>query len=320
MLISSTVYDILNNVKMQCGRPKDVKQTVDNVMITCPHHKQGNENKPSCGVLTRTKKVVGSGKIVTSEEGTVHCFTCGYVATFPELISNLFGYNDGGKFGLEWLKKNYVSVEIENRKIDLDISRDIKDDLRIIGEDELKQYRYTHPYMYERGLTDKIIEHFDVGYDRKTKCLTFPVNNYKGECIFIQRRSVNSKFFKNEKLPKGETLYAIDKIYENIEKVDKVYIVESILDALTVWKYGGYAVSLLGLKLMPKQLRLLISLPKRRIVIATDNDKYGQEAKYQIKRQLSPYKMLYHFEYPDGVKDLNDMTKDQYDNLNLKFL
>lgn len=31
-----------------------------------------------------------------------------------------------------------------------------------IREQELDKYRYIHPYMYERELTDKIIERFDI--------------------------------------------------------------------------------------------------------------------------------------------------------------
>ena len=34
-----------------------------------------------------------------------------------------------------------------------------------VTEEELKSYRFTIPYMYERKMTDALIEKFDVGYD-----------------------------------------------------------------------------------------------------------------------------------------------------------
>lgn len=37
--------------------------------------------------------------------------------------------------------------------------------LKICIRKELDRYRYIHPYMYKRGMTDDLIEKFDVGYD-----------------------------------------------------------------------------------------------------------------------------------------------------------
>lgn len=318
MIISSSVYEILLDLQQQTGYLKDVKETRNNIMITCPFHKGGTENKPSCGVSTKEKTQFIDGRRVTYPPGTVHCFTCGYVATFTQLISHVFGVQDEGQFGKKWLAKNYVSMEIENRRISVDIQRTSKKEAVYVSEAELKKYRYIHPYMYKRGLNDTLIEYFDIGYDRETKTITFPVKDRYGNCLFIQRRSVQTKFFKNEEVPKGSTLFGIDKVYENLEKVKKLFLVESHFDALSVWKYGGYAVSLMGLELLPGHKEILKQLPIRSLVIATDNDKRGQAAKYKIRKELKDYKILYHFNYPCGVKDMNDMTKEQFDNLNIK--
>lgn len=321
VMITAPMYDIINKLQAETGAIKDVKDLDDNIMVTCPSHKGGNENKPSCGVLAHEKKELRNGEVKTYPKGMTNCFTCGYVATLPEYISNVLGYDDGGKEGTLWLMKNFASVEIENRDLNITFNRgNAIAEKHIITEDELAMYRYTHPYMYKRGLTDDLIEYFDIGYDKETKCLTFPVNNEYGECIFIQRRAVNSKFFKNEKAPKGETLYGIDKIYENIHHVDKLYITESILDALTVWAYGGYAVSMMGLILQPKQLQILKKLPIRVIVIATDNDEYGRKALNTIKNQLKDFKILYKVKYPTGIKDMNDFTYEQFKDINLQII
>ena len=54
--------------------------------------------------------------------------------------------------------------------------------------------------MYERGLTDEIIERFDIGYDRERREITFPIKDLSGKVRFISGRSVKGKFFK---LPQG---------------------------------------------------------------------------------------------------------------------
>ena len=62
-----------------------------NALITCPIHKNGKENHPSCYVrLTEGDNV---------KEGTVFCFTCRYNTNLQTFISNCFGYDDFGKFG-----------------------------------------------------------------------------------------------------------------------------------------------------------------------------------------------------------------------------
>ena len=55
-----------------------IEKKGNNLRITCPVHKGGCESRPSCDVLLEDK-VVGK-KIVPA--GTVHCFSCGYSASF----------------------------------------------------------------------------------------------------------------------------------------------------------------------------------------------------------------------------------------------
>ena len=60
---------------------KDINEAGNNVMVTCPFHKDGLERRPSCGI-----------SIVDAENapaGTVHCFTCGKTMFFDKFISYL---------------------------------------------------------------------------------------------------------------------------------------------------------------------------------------------------------------------------------------
>lgn len=290
--------------------------TPDNIMVSCPYHKDGQERKPSAGFR--------------KSDGTFHCFTCGEVHTLQEVISHCFGHYDDlvGSFGWKWLTKNFLMLEVENRAvIPLNLSRNKRNtksnkitlpNEKNVTQDELERFRYIHPYMYKRKLTDGIIEKFDVGYDKETDSLTFPVRDINGDCLFIVRRSVKGKHFN---IPKGveKPLYGIYELYQSteIEKQD-VIVCESIIDALTCWVYGKYALALngLGTELQFEQLR---KLPCRKLIIATDNDIAGFRAKERIKKTVNN-KLLKQYVFPENRKDINELTKEEFENLQEIFL
>lgn len=92
-------------------------------------------------------------------------FLVGESCSLEQLISRCFGHNDLGQYGLNWLKNNFLGDILQERSIYINTERKL---LKInprsstIDEKELDSYRYIHPYMYERKLTDEIIELFDI--------------------------------------------------------------------------------------------------------------------------------------------------------------
>ena len=313
--------EVLNELKYQLEangikRFAEFKPGPRNIQFNCPVHAEGQERKPSCGISTVNKEEVPAG--------TVHCFTCGYTATLEQMISHCFGKDDEGAFGKEWLIKNFLTISIENRKdIILDLKRgNNKNITKYISEEELESYRYYHPYMYKRRLTDEIIEQFDVGYDKHfelidkfgkvksiLRCLTFPVRDISGGTLFIARRSVDIKFFH---YPEG-----VDKpvygLYELPKDVNEVIICESILNALTCYTYGKPAVALLGLG-TEYQYDQLRKLGCRKIITALDPDDAGQRATEKLKRALKGNKLVTSFILPEG-RDINDLEKEEFENL-----
>lgn len=289
----------------------------DHIQITCPYHSNGMERKPSAGIR--------------KNDGVFHCFACGEVHSLQEVISHCFGHYDDliGKWGWQWLLRNFATVEVEERKdVDLDFSRNSVVRNRsvrgnqFVTEKELDKYRYTHPYMKKRGLTDEIIEMFDIGYDRNTDCITFPVRDIRGNCLFIARRSVNTKFFN---YPEGveKPLYGLYEYYNHAEgeygakhciDCSQVIVCESMLDALSFWTVDKCAVALNGLgnELQFEQLR---NLPCREIILATDMDERGLAARERIRKNLNNTKLIAEYFFPKGRKDANDCTKEELKNL-----
>lgn len=311
-LIMTDELDILKELKRQLYLSgvdlfhKTLKSG-DNIMTTCPFHKNGQEKKPSFGMLTKSK---GGDKA-----GTCHCFGCGWSGSLSEMISNCFGYDDLGVYGTKWLTRNFLVVDIESRDdIDLDLNRDsnkVVSNKTYVSEEELDSYRYYHDYMYKRKLTNEVIELFDIGYDKNTDCLTFPVRDINGNTLFIARRSVSTKFF-NYPTNVEKPVYGL---YELSNKyASEVIICESMLDALTCWVYGKYAVALNGLG-NDLQFEQLKQMRCRKFILATDMDDAGLKARKRIKGKLKGKLVTEYIWDVNYAKDINDMSEDMFNNL-----
>lgn len=326
--ILSSLDDILSELKSELTANHydllaDIKPTGDeNIMVTCIYHSNGKERKPSAGIKRGN--------------GVYHCFTCGETHTLPEFISDCFGRNDMGAFGWSWLLRNFVSIESEDRerrKIDIDFSRtksDKEDTYKeYVTEEELDSYRYYHKYWTERGIIDeRIIELFDLGYDKDTKCITMPVRDKDGNCLFVARRSVRTKFFN---YPKGvsKPLYGLYELYRllsggrgsakiNVRSVimnmiGEIFVCESMIDCILLWQAGHYAVALNGLG-NSLQMQQLKDLPCRELILATDNDKAGDGARDRIKKCVKG-KIFSEILFPKQIKDIGECTHTQVENI-----
>lgn len=325
-IIQSDTQSILDMLKFDLAqhgvdRFHIFRNNGENIQTNCPFHKNGQERKPSFGV--------------NGEIDKCHCFSCGWSGTIEEMISELYGYQDEGKFGKRWLIKRFNTVEIETRpnimegfngRNNNDIHR-FKQHIQgnksteqysgEITEEELDKYRYIHPYMYERKMDDRVIEIFDVGYDKETECITFPIRDKNGNCLFIARRSVNTKFFS---YPQGveKPLYGLYELYQLDEFPKEIYICESMIDAITIWTHcDKYAVALNGLG-NDLQFSQLNNMPNRTFILATDNDSAGIKARIRLKKYITN-KIIKEIILPSNRKDINECTYNEFENIKITF-
>lgn len=283
-----------------------IRNSPKDVMVCCPYH---GEHRPSAGIR--------------KSDGQFHCFACQETHSLQEVISFYFGHTDDilGKFGWNWLLKNFATMQVEDRKpIELNITRGQKEiaEQTYVSEEELDKYRYYHPYWAKRGITDeRIIEFFDLGFDKATNSITFPVRDIEGRTLFVARRSVQTKFFN---YPEGvvKPLYGLYELYHSriisgSRNGVAVIVCESMIDCLRLWQNNRPAVALNGLgnDLQFQQLR---DLPCRRLKLATDNDKAGQSARERIKQNVTN-KIITEVKIPEGCKDIGDCTDEQIQNL-----
>lgn len=326
IVFNCEIEDIINKLKTQVDYFEKMKSSGDNLMVQCPYHSGGKEKRPSAGFR--------------KSDGIFHCFACGETHTLPEVISYCLGYDDKGLHGWSWLLKNFISIEKEERQdVRLDLERDTNNGIndidvthsrRIItgdhsrcinyqgnstnyvSEQELDSYRYIHPYMYKRKLTDDIIEKFDIGYDAATESITFNCKDRIGNTIFVARRSIIGKRFNYPKDVEKQ-VYGIYELYQLPKFPDEVYICESMIDCLTLWSIGKYACALngTGTQLQYKQLR---EMPCRAFILATDNDEAGRKARKRLRKELYN-KLIYEVILPENRKDINECTIEELNNL-----
>ncbi len=328
VMFNCDVEQVIDELRAQlsingsCYLQKEPKRSGNSIQVQCPFHGDGMERKPSGGI---TLVPIRKGNRVI-EEGTFHCFACGKICDLPEFISRCFEQDDPmGKFGWQWLTKNFLSLNVEERKdIDLDFGRNHKhkkQEPTYITEEELDKYRYYHPYWGKRGITnDNIIELFDLGFENDTQCITFPVRDIQGNCLFVAKRSVKTKWFN---YPEGveKPLYGLYELNAttlvNGHKVHilpsfpkEIIVCESMIDALTCWQYGKYAVALNGTG-NDLQFKQLSELPCRELVLATDNDEAGRKARQRIRQNVHN-KIITEYILPEGKKDINELTEEEF--------
>lgn len=308
--IVDIIYDVKSEVEHE-GFLRHVNEIGNNVMVTCPIHKDGMEDKPSCGVTTTEMKRHDGSRM---EAGTVNCFTCGYVASLPEFISNALGYNDRGKQGFKWLSRRYQYVAVEERKpVQIVRTAEAQMPVQYVPEEVLATYRYTHPYMYRRGLLDRFIEIFDIGYCTKTDSITFPIKDINGNCLFIQKRSVQGKRFENDTNASKATLYGIDVLQKNGAKSSELVIVESPIDVITLWQWGIPALGTMQAIPTQQQIELIDKLPAKLITLAQDNDKAGDVGATRMRDKLT--KAVRRVQFPEHIGDVNEATKEEYEQM-----
>lgn len=143
-------------------------------------------------------------------------------------------------------------------------------------------------YFIKRGLSKKIIEKFNLGYDPEKKVATIPYNpDCKG---YVHRILWNSD---NKYCKFGNGIFNIDALYDS--SVDAllfgsryyVFVTEGQLDALSIVEIGLDAIGLGGTNEVSKLVKQLKEKPCNKIlVLALDNDKAGRRATGKFIEEL----------------------------------
>lgn len=200
--------------------------------------------------------------------------------------------------------------DVDKLELNIDFNFDTKVDT-IISLEEYKKYAFRSPYLAGRGVSEKVQSAFKVGFDPQSKAVAFAWTDIKGNIVNVKFRSVKSKIFFY--YPEGQAIkdhiYGMNFVYKM--NCEKVYLVESEIDALYLWSNGYPAIALGNSKFNDKRKQLIMRSPIKTLVLATDNDRVGREVREKVINAIVGYKELHDLILPDNVKDVNDLTPEQ---------
>ena len=304
-IITTPIEIILKQVNLETHgiKYKQIKDCGDNLMVSCPRHKGGTENHPSCSVLNVETKDIPIG--------FHHCFTCGLDVPIETAIG--IAFDKDTQFGKDWLKERFGDVWLEEKEILLPIEISApkpKDKPKCVDESILSDYDYYHNYMWSRKLSKEVVDKFRVGYDPKREMITFPVWDEYGNLVMITGRSVRIKMFHIDK-DVEKPVYLLNFMLQ--DKVKTVYVCESQINALYMNSLGYPSVALIGTG-SSHQYSVLRKCGIRNYILMFDGDEAGRKGAERFKKSLGNECMITDIILPNG-KDVNDLSEEEIKNL-----
>lgn len=253
----------------------------------------------------------------------------------PSFFVNLTGeyagtWRDSGFYDAEWEKGGFVKLlsfmrnetyeeteeylalmyGVELTYDDIDISLptlDLVPKRKALPKDFLKPYKYRHPYLTKRGISEKVQRMMCIGYDKESKAVVIPWFNARQEIANCKFRAVRGKVFwyAKDALPIKHLVYGIDAIYAT--KADTAVLCEAEIDALSWMTWGVPAIAVGGVHFTDKQADIIKRSPIKHLIIGGDNDKQGEKLKQAVQAKLGGYMDLSEVIYPLGYKDANEV-------------
>lgn len=299
LIVDLRQYILAKTGKLYFSR---IKNTPKDLMVSCPFHKGGQERKPSCGI----KKVSDDKGVV----GTVHCFSCGVTTNIDLMVQQILGvlYNEDEVESLFKLKMLVAqSILTEKPKLTL-FKIPTKSN---VTEDILRHYRFYHPYLQQRGITEDVAKLYDIGYDDFNKQITFPIRDINKNILGVGRRSI---LYKKYYYPINmiKPLYGV---YELPRFIRYLWIVEGPFNlwSLRVWNKTGVALLGTGTEHQYKQL---LDISCDGFVLSLDPDEAGMRGTYKVGEfLLANHKHNINVSLIPTGKDVNDLQEEEFKSI-----
>lgn len=275
-----------------------IESAGDRLKITCPNHKNGKERHPSCFIYNRYDDD-------DVEFGTCHCFTCGYVARLPKLVSDVLNISiDDAE---NWLIEDFADIVVESTKILPPIEINNVTERTRIDKNELLKYQEYNDYMWKRKLSKEVVDFFHIGYNKEHNSIMFPVWDEHGNLVMFTERYIDTKRFD---IPSNVTkpVYLLNFIKKY--GFNKVIVVESQINALTCWTYGIPAIALFGTG-TKYQYDLLNTSGIRNFILMFDGDEAGRKGAERFKKNIRDDVLVTDILMPNGM-DVNDLSYEQF--------
>lgn len=303
-ILNVPVIDVLYRLRLALtnGKLREIKDGTENIVVTCPDHSGGQESHPACNIYI--------GEDSNIDYGYFNCFVCGSRGSFLRFVAHCFESSE--EYAKNWLLKNFEGQVIENKIFlgeEIKIGKKTKKALPKLDEAILDQYQTWTPYLGQRKLSREVCEFFNVRYDPKYRQVIFPAYDIHGNLVMLPKRSIDTKtFYLNKEQEKP--VYCLNYIEKYGYKT--ALVTEGPFDTLTGWQYGFPTIGMWG-QFSDYQIEQINKSCLNVLYIAFDNDEAGEKFRQALKTRLNSRFILIDVKLPKGKKDINDLTKEEFE-------
>lgn len=307
-IVKKPILEILQRLQLDLtnGKLRDIKVGTENIVVTCPCHDGGCESHPACNIY------IGHDSKIPY--GFFNCFVCGEEnngnGTFLKFIAHCFDASE--EFALGWLLKTFEHEIVENKYFlgeDIDLSKRKKKTTKKLNESVLENYQSWTPYLAQRKLSREICEAFNVKYDPVYRQVIFPAYDIFGRLVMLPKRSIDTKSFYLDKEVE-KPVYCLNKIVESGSKI--AIITEGPFDCLSGWQFGYPTCATFG-RISDYQIEQINKSGITTLYTAFDNDEAGKAFTKVLRLRLAKHIIVHEVQLPKGKKDLNELTKDEFE-------
>lgn len=179
-----------------------------------------------------------------------------------------------------------------------------------------------HPYLAERGLTEKTIDTFGLGFCNKgllAGYIAIPIHNATGDLVAYAGRWPGQPpgDTPKYKLPAGfKKSLELFNLHRAIKEAPghPLVIVEGFFDALKLCQYGiPRVISLMGSSLSPAQEELIRkhTNSQSRVILMLDEDDAGRAAREQIAPRLARFVFVKIHVFDQPGRQPEDLTAEE---------
>jgi hypothetical protein len=201
------------------------------------------------------------------ELGVFFCHGCGMRGNVHTLARHL---GLGGVDTSTSLRDVYDAL----RRLDAPKGRE-----RGLQESALAQYAIPTAYWEEdRDLSIRTIERFQLGADPMGEFVTIPMRDWNGRLLGVIKRylakDADHKYKYPKKFQKAHHLFGAWQVAK-AKNAKTVVLTEGSIDAMKVWQAGYPGLGILGSEISEHQIKVLLALDVRRVILFFDNDNAG---------------------------------------------
>jgi 5S rRNA maturation endonuclease (ribonuclease M5) len=215
----------------------------------------------------------------------------------------------------QWVQKNIDPNSLESKVAAIFAKKDkpAKANNEPVPDWMLSQYTKDYSYMYSRGFTEDICNHFNVVFDPKTGYQGIPIYDENGQLVGLSGRNTKNeepRYIALIRYQKAQVIFNLN----NIDKTQPVIAVEGEINCMSMYQHGyKNTIAVLGASVAKDQIELLRNSQIETLIVFFDTDAAGEHGSKRIIENLWRYMKILVVEDHEG--DPNTMTKDEVDGL-----